>query len=540
MLIERAGTLVAKDEIMAAVWPNTVVEEANLTMHISAIRRVLDADRKDISCIQTVPGRGYRFIWTVTRVDEDQERFSLSEVLTPVIAEASVSDTGPIGQPCEGPTLVSPRPFLARRLAGLSSRYVAATGLALLVLIVAFVAWTAIVTRPPKWLVARSSDPPRLSVVVLPLQNFSARPGYDHVADGLTDDLTTALAKISGAFVIGRETAFAYRDHPVSVPDVAAKLGVRYAVEGSVQADGDGARVNVQLIAGATGAHVWAESQVFAAGAVGDDRASPVPGLADGVKRALFDAEADRLQAMLLAALQVEDHVLIARDLMGRTETRARNDEIRAHLEQALKLDPDGSGVKLLLARALVQSVVLLGDCEGPCTKIVRARALLNEARRAEPGSVEVLWTQAYVLRGERRFDEALVAYRDLLASQSYKLASQPNKPDLYNQIANCSLALGRPEEAVAALRTALDRDPADRHLVNNKVLGEALLLSRQDGAAIGYLRRALAIGRLENGAEIHGDLAVAYAHTGDIAEAHRALREAPTWLTLRFLRHRL
>ena len=349
----------------------------------------------------------------------------------------------------------------------------------------------------------------------------------------MTDDLTTALAHIPGAFVIGQETALTYRDHPVSVPDVAAKLGVRYAVEGSVQANGAGARVNLQLIAGATGAHLWAESQVFAAGAIGDDRPSTVPGLADGVEQALFDAEADRLQAMPPAALQAEDHVLIARDLIGRTETRARNDEIRNHLEQALKLDPDVSGVRLLLARALVQSVVLLDDCERPCTKITRARALLNEARRAEPGSFEVLWTQAYVLRGERRFDEALAAYRDLLASQ-------PDKLTLYNQIAICSLALGRPEEAVAALRVALDRDPADRHLANNKVLGKALLLSHQDGAAIGYLRRALAIGRPENGAEIHGDLAVAYAHTGDIAEARRALREAPGWLTLRFLRHRL
>ena len=179
VLIERPGTLLAKDEIMAAVWPNTVVEEANLTMHISAIRRVLDADRKEVSCIQTVPGRGYRFVWTVTRVDEDQERFtSPSDVLTLVIAEPSdVSDTRPMGQPPDGPTSVAPRLFPAQLLAGLPSRYVAATGLALLVVIVALVAWTAMATRPPTWLVARAPDPPRLSVVVLPLQNFSAQPG---------------------------------------------------------------------------------------------------------------------------------------------------------------------------------------------------------------------------------------------------------------------------------------------------------------------------------------------------------------------------
>ena len=68
VLIERHGDLVSRDEIMAAVWPNTVVEEANLAVQISALRRVVDQDRTDGSCIQTVPGRGYRFVAAVTRL----------------------------------------------------------------------------------------------------------------------------------------------------------------------------------------------------------------------------------------------------------------------------------------------------------------------------------------------------------------------------------------------------------------------------------------------------------------------------------------
>ena len=68
VLIERHGDLVSRDEFLAAVWPNTVVEEANLAVQISALRRVVDQDRTDGSCIQTVPGRGYRFVAAVTRL----------------------------------------------------------------------------------------------------------------------------------------------------------------------------------------------------------------------------------------------------------------------------------------------------------------------------------------------------------------------------------------------------------------------------------------------------------------------------------------
>ena len=76
LLVERPGELVSKDAIIDAVWPRMVVEEGNLTVQISALRRILDHDREQGSCIQTVPGRGYRFIAPVTRVDSDAPSLS--------------------------------------------------------------------------------------------------------------------------------------------------------------------------------------------------------------------------------------------------------------------------------------------------------------------------------------------------------------------------------------------------------------------------------------------------------------------------------
>jgi DNA-binding winged helix-turn-helix (wHTH) protein len=131
MLVEEPGNLVSKEKIMAAVWPGTAVEDNNLTVQISTLRRILDEGRSEGSCIQTVAGRGYRFRATVAR-------------------RAADADGGTSG---------------ARRL-------------------------------------------PRLSIVVLPFANLSNDPEQDYFADGIADDLTTDLSRISGSFVIARSTAF--------------------------------------------------------------------------------------------------------------------------------------------------------------------------------------------------------------------------------------------------------------------------------------------------------------------------------------------
>src|SRR6516162_11271341 len=144
VLVERAGELVTKEEIMAAVWRRSVVENANLTVQIAALRRVLDQGRPGGSCIQTVSVRGYRFVVPVTRVENAD---------TPSMAAAPVAG---------GPRAA-----------------------------------------------------PRLSIVVLPFTDLSEDRRQQYFADGMTDDLTTDLSRLSGMFVIARNTAFTYRDKPI-------------------------------------------------------------------------------------------------------------------------------------------------------------------------------------------------------------------------------------------------------------------------------------------------------------------------------------
>jgi adenylate cyclase len=104
-----------------------------------------------------------------------------------------------------------------------------------------------------------TSTPPRLSIVVLPFANIGGDPEQDYFVDGVTESLTTDLSRISGSFVIARNTAFTYKGKHINVKQIGRDLGVRYVLEGSVQRGGSRMRVNVQLIDAETGNHLWAE-----------------------------------------------------------------------------------------------------------------------------------------------------------------------------------------------------------------------------------------------------------------------------------------
>jgi hypothetical protein len=225
VLLGRPGNLLARDEIVAAVWPTTVVEDNNLNMQIAALRRVLDQDRAQGSCIQTVPGRGYRFVAPVKRV----------EPATPPVFDGSGRSIvgngqsrvlGAIGQIDDLPQVQTSR--RRHRFWG----GVTATVIGALVLVVA----VAVGIWHSPWF-GDANPAPRLSFVVLPFANLSNDPDQVYFADGITDDLTTDLSRISGSFVIVRNTAFTYKGKSVDAKQIGRDLGVRYVIEGKCATD---------------------------------------------------------------------------------------------------------------------------------------------------------------------------------------------------------------------------------------------------------------------------------------------------------------
>jgi TolB-like protein/class 3 adenylate cyclase len=118
------------------------------------------------------------------------------------------------------------------------------------------------IAAAPYALTPNEQERPRLSIVVLPFVNMSGDSEQEYFVDGVTESLTTDLSRISGSFVIGRNTAFTYRGKPVDLKQIGRELNVRYVLEGSVQRGGNRMRVSVQLIDAESGNHLWAEQFV--------------------------------------------------------------------------------------------------------------------------------------------------------------------------------------------------------------------------------------------------------------------------------------
>jgi len=140
------------------------------------------------------------------------------------------------------------------------------------------------------------ASPPRLSIVVLPFSNIGGDPQQDYFVDGVTESLTTDLSRISGAFVIGRGTAFSYKGKSSDSKQIGRELNVRCVLEGSVQRAGNRMRVNVQLIEAETGAHLWAERFDKPIADLFDMQDEIVARLANQLRAELIDAEARRAE----------------------------------------------------------------------------------------------------------------------------------------------------------------------------------------------------------------------------------------------------
>jgi TolB-like protein len=195
----------SKDEIMAAVWPDTTVEEANLTVQISSLRRILDAERRDGSCIQTLSGRGYRFICPVARVPDERLKLIGDE---------------------------QPRPRLSRSLVR-----TVAVGAVLLVACPFAGGWMLRRDAAPSISAGGTESPRhdrRQSAIVLPFENSSGDPAQDGLAAALTRDLTDRISLGGDGPVVPGMTASAYRGRAADLQAIGTHFDVHFALLGNV------------------------------------------------------------------------------------------------------------------------------------------------------------------------------------------------------------------------------------------------------------------------------------------------------------------
>jgi TolB-like protein/DNA-binding winged helix-turn-helix (wHTH) protein/Flp pilus assembly protein TadD len=255
LLIQRGGQVVSKDELMKAVWPDSFVEESNLTQTIFMLRKAL-GETANQRYILKVQGRGYRFAAEVGTVVGNGDGDAFGGAATwhgPEKAVRPQDDS--TNQPFEAASLPRHTRVDAPRSATPNNRRVALAFGALVLVATGLVLWLV----PSLTRRANASGPIR-SIAVLPLDNFSGDPSQEYFVDGMTDEVTTDLAKVSSLHVISRTSMMRYKGTKKGLPEIARELNVDGIVEGSVTRSGQRVRITAQLIHAPTDHHLWAET----------------------------------------------------------------------------------------------------------------------------------------------------------------------------------------------------------------------------------------------------------------------------------------
>jgi adenylate cyclase len=352
--------------------------------------------------------------------------------------------------------------------------------------------------------------PDRPSVAVLPFSNLSQDPAQEYFSDGVTEDLITGLSKVSGLFVIARNSVFTYKGRAVKVRDVGRDLGVRYVLEGGVQRAGNRVRITAQLVDATTGYHIWAERY--------DREVRDVFALQDEVTQQIIRALAVKLTAAEQGQMgkaptgnsEAYDLVLRGQDERRRT-TREANIEARRLYVKAMDLDPQYARAYAGLSWTHLQSWQLLWSTDPE--SLERARELAERAISLDDTLVEghSLLSQIYLWKKEH--DRAI-------AEAERAVALGPNNADSYETLAEVLGWAGRPEDSIRFIRQAMRLNP-HYPFFYLWTLGHASYLLRRNADAVDAFNMLKQ--QNPNFAPAHAYLAVVLAEMGREKEARTA-----------------
>jgi TolB-like protein/DNA-binding winged helix-turn-helix (wHTH) protein len=479
-LVERAGHIVEKEELLEKVWPGVFVEEGNLARHIFNLRQVLGDSPDGRKYIETIPKRGYRF---VAAVQEDPEATApYSTVQDSEQAQTTVH----FGQ----------------------KRSLWMWPLALAVLAV-----TGILIARHFW-PQRNPSPQRAMLAVLPFINLSGDAHEDYFADGLTEEMIAQLGQLQPAQlgVIARTSTARYKDTKETVAQIARELGVGYLLEGSVRRGGDRVRVTAQLIQAGEQTHLWAETYERPLKDVLSIQREIAEKITHSLSIQLLPA-ATSVSANSRLNLESYDKYLLGLHELGEDTRESVNRAIQ-YFQEAIALDPKDARLYAALAAAYDAATTYYSS---PAEVMPRAKEAALRAVELDPtlGS-------AHVRLGYVRlfFDWDWPA-----AEREYRRALEinPSLPEAQLGYANYLATLGHFDEAVSRVQQAYLFDPLA--LESRK---EALWIYYFSGRMPETVEQAQKTIELEPDAGLpHAMLAMAYAQMGKRPETLQAAENA-------------
>ena len=486
-LSNQAGSPIAKEELMRAVWRDTFVSDDVLVRAISELRRVFEDDPRQPQFIQTIPKRGYRLLARVTPVN--------GPTVTGAVAASPDASLSAAGKP------------------KLRSAWPQAAGLGAAVLILLL----ALGVGGSRGMLRPANSPAIHSLAVLPLQNLSGDAGQDYFADGMTEELITELSRLNAMKVISRTSVMRYKKSSKSLPEIARELNVDAILEGSVLRSGDRIRITAQLIQAQTDANLWAETydrsiedtlqlqETVATAIASKIKSSLVPIGTTGSKAehpVNFKAHEAYLRGLQQYGLEGD----AGNHLGMESAQQEHHRQALKYFEDAIREDPGYAVAYVALA--------------GASPSAEKAESYARKALEADAGSADAhLVLAAVKLQRDRDWHNA---EREILKA----IELNPSSTAAHQQYAFFLDAAGRLEEGMKEYQRAQELDPASDHLLT------ALYSRHKFDEVIEAAQTALA--RTPDdfttpAAVYHKTLMVAYARTGRQKESMEQFRAALT-----------
>jgi TolB-like protein/DNA-binding winged helix-turn-helix (wHTH) protein/Tfp pilus assembly protein PilF len=496
-MVENRSTVLDKERIMEAVWPDTIVEENNLAQAISKLRQVFGETPGADGYIVTVPGRGYRFVADVREVVEQENISPESRELRSASSAEGDSETK-IAEPVassivatseiSAPAPPNRRRFLAAAIVGIAIAGVTA------LLLVRYRNSPAGVQTPSSFAPANTalSAPaqiPEKSIAVLPFENRSRDPDNAFFTDGVQDEILTDLARIADLKVISRTSVMQYKTGAKrNLRQIGNELGVAHVVEGSVQRAGNRVRVNAQLIDARNDAHLWAQTYDRDLADVFAIQSEIAKAIAGQLQAKLSPSEKSAIEQPLTDNINAFDLYARARNLILQTSVGSEETtnllQAAELLTQAVARDPSFFDAYCQLAYAH-DALYFFGYDHTPA-RLTLAEAAIQTAFRLRPNAGEAHLARAWNLyRGYLDYDGALAELE--VARQSL-----PNDARVIALKGWIERRQGRWEESIRNLERPVDLDPRNVDTRIQTSLNYGLLRRYPEQKAV--LDRVLAI----------------------------------------------
>lgn len=490
VLVRNAGHLVEKEDLLRHLWPGTFVEEANLAKHISLLRKALGERGNGQEYIETVPKYGYRFVAPVFERDG-----------TPATAEVP-------------PVSESPRKFNSEFSAAARTHVPALAVAAALAVLIGLSIWPV-----RDRLLGRSNAPPIRALAVLPLENLSADPEQDFFADGMTEELTTDLGKISALRVISRTSVIRFKGTRKPLSEIGRELGVDAVIEGTVTRSGNHVRITANLVQVSPERHLWAETYESDLGDILALQGELAQAIAATIRVKLTPEEQTRLASARPVDPEAYQAYLKGQYFFAKFMPE---DELKAltYFQKAVEKDPT-----LVLAYVGISSAYqILGNMEVVLPKVAYPQGNLAIAKALEidPHSGEAHANHAWGL---------LYYDWDFAASQKefkYALELNPNAASTHQGYANYFATLGKFPESLAEMKLALDLDPLSLVMMSDSC--RFLFYARRYDDALTQCKAALEID--PNFLLALLNMGAVYKAMGKESEAHKLYARADALLS--------